>query len=154
MQVDLPLIEQLVTDVCINMLGLTTSTEYEAGRSHATDRIAAIHISGDWEALVEVHFTESAAGMFAANMFAKEPAELTEDDIRDAAGEIVNMLGGNLKGMIPGESNLSLPCVGLRTEKYVSPEYAQSASGHFRCEGQQFRVSVLQPHPELASASA
>jgi chemotaxis protein CheX len=45
-------------------------------------------------------------------MFAMSEDELSEEEIRDAVGEIVNMVGGNLKGIVEGESSLSLPCVG------------------------------------------
>jgi chemotaxis protein CheX len=48
-------------------------------------------------------------------MFAMSEDELTEAEIRDAVGEIVNMVGGNLKGIVEGDSSLSLPCVGEAT---------------------------------------
>lgn len=153
MHVDPSLIEQLVQDVCCNMLGLPTSTENEPGRSHAADWSAVIHIFGDSDALVEMNVSEGAARIFAANMFAKELGELADDDIRDAVGEIVNMLGGNLKGMVPGESNLSLPCVGVRADKLVPDAYTDVVSRQFRCEGQPFRVSILQPYVELATTA-
>jgi chemotaxis protein CheX len=33
------------------------------------------------------------------------------DDVRDALGELANMVGGNIKGLLPGPTQLSLPLV-------------------------------------------
>ena len=40
------------------------------------------------------------------------PAELEDEDIADAFGEIANVVGGNVKAALPGPSALSLPDVG------------------------------------------
>ena len=40
------------------------------------------------------------------------PAELDDEDIADAFGEIANVVGGNVKAALPGPSALSLPDVG------------------------------------------
>ncbi|MFO1093182.1 MAG: chemotaxis protein CheX [Planctomycetaceae bacterium] len=153
MHVDLPLVEQLVTDVCSNMLGLSVSPDHQSGQSHANDWIATIHISGDWDALVEMQFTEAAAAQFAATMFGKSADELSSEEVRDAVGEVVNMLGGNLKGMVNGESNLSLPCVGMQTQKSLCPNYERLISGQFCCESHPFRISILQSQCELVGAA-
>ncbi|MEZ6092874.1 MAG: chemotaxis protein CheX [Pirellulaceae bacterium] len=73
---------------------------------------AAIRISGDWNALLEVSTTDTAARIVTEVMCGLTQEEMTEEDIKDALGEIANMIGGNVKGSLPGESKLSLPCVG------------------------------------------
>ncbi len=40
------------------------------------------------------------------------PAELEEEDVADAFGEIANVVGGSVKAALPGQSALSLPSVG------------------------------------------
>ncbi|QCC78154.1 chemotaxis protein CheX [Nocardioides daphniae] len=37
--------------------------------------------------------------------------EPSEADVVDAVGELVNMVGGNVKSLVPGPSQLSLPLV-------------------------------------------
>ena len=38
-------------------------------------------------------------------------ADVTEVDQQDVASELVNMIGGNLKSLLPGPSFLSLPTI-------------------------------------------
>ncbi len=40
------------------------------------------------------------------------PAELEDEDVDDALGELANVLGGNVKAVLPGPSALGLPEVG------------------------------------------
>jgi chemotaxis protein CheX len=36
---------------------------------------------------------------------------LDDEDVADAVGELANMIGGNIKGLMPGPSVLTLPVV-------------------------------------------
>jgi chemotaxis protein CheX len=55
---------------------------------------------------------ETAAGLTRALLGEHAPAELEDEDIVDAFGEIANVVGGNVKAALPGPSALSLPDVG------------------------------------------
>ena len=44
-------------------------------------------------------------------MFDVEIEEVSPADVLDAVGELVNIVGGNLKGMLPSPTGLSLPSV-------------------------------------------
>ena len=46
-----------------------------------------------------------------ADMLHMDPADVTAADQQDVASELVNMIGGNLKSMLPGPSFLSLPTI-------------------------------------------
>jgi hypothetical protein len=41
-------------------------------------------------------------------MHEREPEALTEAEVRDGWGELVNMVGGNLKALVPPVSRLGL----------------------------------------------
>jgi hypothetical protein len=43
----------------------------------------------------------SFAAKCAAIMHEREPGALTEEEVRDGGGEPVNMVGGNLKALVP-----------------------------------------------------
>lgn len=79
----------------------------------ASDRSisALIHIHGSWEGSVVVHFSHALSSHIASVMFDMDPAELTPDEVGDAVGEIVNMLGGSVKSLVDGPGSLSLPTV-------------------------------------------
>jgi chemotaxis protein CheX len=82
-------------------------------RDGGTDRTlsAFIHIHGDWEGTVVVQASAALAGAIAGAMFQADEADLTPEEVADALGEVVNMLGGSVKSMVDGQASLSLPLV-------------------------------------------
>ena len=44
-------------------------------------------------------------------MFDMEVEEVTQEELQDAVGELANMIGGSLKGLVPGPLRLPLPTV-------------------------------------------
>jgi hypothetical protein len=72
-----------------------------------------VDVVGPWTgSVVLTTGRETAAGLTRALLGAHAPAELEDDDIADALGEIANVVGGNVKAALPGPSALSLPDVG------------------------------------------
>ena len=88
-----------------------------AGRPFAADEAwsAAVAVSGGWDATVTVELAAPVAHALTATMLGLDTgdgAEAPEDaDVADAVGELVNMVGGNIKSLMPGPSVLSLPAV-------------------------------------------
>jgi chemotaxis protein CheX len=79
-----------------------------AGRPFAADEAwsAAVAVSGGWDATVTVELAAPVAHALTATMLG-----LDTGDVADAVGELVNMVGGNIKSLMPGPSVLSLPAV-------------------------------------------
>jgi chemotaxis protein CheX len=104
-----------------SILGLQLSRADEVdGKIGDTTVIACVQITGDWEGAVTVACSQSLATKLAAAMFGLEPDELSEDEVRDAMGEIANMTGGNVKGLAPGVNTLALPTVAEGEENSLS----------------------------------
>ncbi|MGE0759177.1 MAG: chemotaxis protein CheX [Pirellulaceae bacterium] len=105
-------IEQIVETIFETMLGwqvapvagLTTS----CGADHL---IALVQISGSWSGGVSIDLHPSVARLAAAAMLQTPPNSVTDADLRDVAAELANMIGGNLKSLLPAPSFLSLPSV-------------------------------------------
>lgn len=76
------------------------------------DRFAAISIGGAWTATLLVATTDACAARFAGALLGLAPADVDPADLDDAFGELVNVVGGNVKGLVddPG-ATLSLPVV-------------------------------------------
>jgi chemotaxis protein CheX len=70
-----------------------------------------VHVSGEWGCSVILETTSSHAQHAAEAMFAADPGSLSPEEISDALGELTNMVGGNIKGLLPAPSALSLPSV-------------------------------------------
>jgi chemotaxis protein CheX len=70
-----------------------------------------VQITGGWNGAVTVELSARFARAAAAALFALEEADVGEDEIRDAVGELANVVGGNIKALMPGGCQLSLPAV-------------------------------------------
>lgn len=79
---------------------------------------AAITISGGWSGLVTVELAEKVAFTLTSEMLGF--AEVEDGDVADAVGELVNMVGGNIKSLMPGPSTLSLPVVAAGRAAHAS----------------------------------
>ncbi|HMA93259.1 MAG TPA: chemotaxis protein CheX [Polyangiaceae bacterium] len=71
--------------------------------------MAKVEISGSWRGEILIGCSADLARSAAAVMFGKEPDEATSEDIRDALGELTNMVGGNFKTLLKGDCRLSVP---------------------------------------------
>ena len=74
-----------------------------------SDRFVRVSIVGDHEAELAICCGERFARRLAAVMFDSDPAELADDDVGDALGELTNMTGGAVKSYFPGVCTLGIP---------------------------------------------
>jgi chemotaxis protein CheX len=70
-----------------------------------------VHLSGAYTGSIMLQCSPPAARDAAAALFSIAPGDVTQIEVVDAIGEIANMVGGNVKSMLPGPSLLSLPMV-------------------------------------------
>ena len=137
---------EVVEAVWTSMLGfdLVTSADpyvYGGDGLHLT---GTVQITGAWDGAVMVEVPEVLARHVAATMFGMEDEELGDDEVRDALGEMANMIGGNVKGMLVGDSSLSLPTVAEGRDYRVSvPGGGVVRELTYLCEGQGMRVRLL-----------
>lgn len=72
---------------------------------------AAVSITGAWEGHVRVLIPPAAANDITAIMLAMDAGEITEQDVTDAMGELINVVGGNIKNRGAQPAKLGLPVV-------------------------------------------
>ena len=70
-----------------------------------------VHISGTWQGSVLLSGGLSLAQQAAAGMFGATVEALSDAEVSDAFGELTNMVGGNVKGLLEGTNVLSIPVV-------------------------------------------
>jgi chemotaxis protein CheX len=70
---------------------------------------AAVSIRGEWDGAVTLEMSPTAARTAARRMLTLD--EVEDEDVLDALGELVNMIGGNIKSLLPSGSALGLPMV-------------------------------------------
>jgi chemotaxis protein CheX len=102
----------VTANVFTTMIGspveLDTNCPQLAERSPIT---GCVQIAGEWTGAVLVQTTGELATHAASRMLAMEESEVQKEDCQDTMAEIANMIGGNIKSLVPGPSVLSLPTV-------------------------------------------
>jgi CheY-specific phosphatase CheX len=102
-----------------------------------------LQINGAWQGAVLLQCPVVLAASLAAMMFRSEERPTT-DHIKDALGELANMIAGNVKALLPETSHLSLPAVALGSDyelNIIGTTVLLMAS--FRCREQILTVTLL-----------
>lgn len=118
----------------------STQLEWSCDDVECTAWQASVCIDGDFKAEVQTIIPKNLAQRIACTMFGMTPDELTNIELADAMGEVVNIIGGNVKGIVGMESKLSLPCVA----QYQSAIESPNLSVGFQCEDEHLIVLLKQ----------
>ena len=156
MNIDESEIGKLTESIWATVLGL----EVEPGVRPATPvgpvdvLTGCVHITGAWQGALLLDCPVALVRLAAAIMFREELEAITKEQIHDTLGELTNITGGNLKGLLPSPSYLSLPAVADGTDYTLrvldSRLLAQAA---FRCRDFPFLVSVLERNAATSTYS-
>lgn len=71
--------------------------------------LASVKITGAWNGELTLGCSTAVARHAASIMFGKPEDAAIEEDMRDALGELTNMVGGNFKTLLKGDCRLSVP---------------------------------------------
>lgn len=123
----------------------TSATTHHDGDSTVT---SVVHIDGAWHGAVMLRCPMALAAVVTSAMF-QTGAEPVADDVRDALGELANMLAGNVKALLPEPCGISLPAVAFGADYQLRVVGAvEVATAAFTCGGQPFVVTLLHRSPE------
>lgn len=84
-------------------------SEKSPSRSSLSGCLASVTIDGEWNGFVAVACSRPLARRAAASMFGVASDAVTTDQIEDTIAELANIIGGNVKAILPCPSRLSLP---------------------------------------------
>jgi chemotaxis protein CheX len=101
---------QVTQAVWESMLGIE-AVPSEVSDEKTFEIAVRIDIAGDWRGSVYAVCGEALARRLAGILHQRDPSELSEEQWKDAIGEIANMLGGGIKPIFSGSCKLSLPRV-------------------------------------------
>jgi chemotaxis protein CheX len=72
-----------------------------------------VDVRGPWNGAVVITTGRSTAEQLSRELLKEHaPPVLDDEDIEDGLGELANVVGGNVKAVLPGPSALGLPVVG------------------------------------------
>ena len=102
---------RIAHDIFDTMLGVEVQPAEQEWRP-ARDRLTgAVYLAGAWRGAVLLECDRDQAYYFTNRLMAVPLPREVDDDVRDTLGELANMLGGNLKSVLPHGVVLSMPSV-------------------------------------------
>jgi chemotaxis protein CheX len=108
--------------------------------------VGRVEVTGGWRGWVLLACPTRLARAAAAAMFERPAETLTDDEVADALGELTNMIGGNVKSLLPGPSFLSMPEVTAGPSSATRiPDAVLVSQVELVCEGLRLAVSLWRP---------
>ena len=136
-------IDATVTSIWSAMIDLPLEAVDPAADQPTAAITAVVVLDGDFEGAVKVSCGVQLADRIASMMFAADAP--TPDDVRDALGEMANMIAGNLKTVLSGPSHMGLPIVTMGSDYVVSiPRARLVGLAAYVSEGDYLHVSLAQ----------
>jgi chemotaxis protein CheX len=112
-------------------------------RSH-WELTGCIQITGAWRGALTATCGQVLGRNIAAAMLGMNIDEVSDDDVNDALGEVVNMLGGNVKTLLPPPCQLSLPSVTSGSQYHLTVSQSHVVDTlHFESNGHPLVLQVL-----------
>ncbi|MEV4707771.1 chemotaxis protein CheX [Actinoplanes sp. NPDC049316] len=110
-----------------------------------TEVHSTVSITGTWHGHLVYACSLTAAKKSAAAFLAMEMDEVGQEDISDVLGELANIVGGNVKAMLPAGCFLSLPTVVLAPDTASYYPAAERISGLYGSwDGEPVSISMWQ----------
>ena len=135
---------QIVESVFATMLNLEAGVDGTPWFSGVDRLTAALHMAGDWNGAILLECDRRQACQFAGRFLSMDAPDSVDDVVRDVLGELVNMIGGNMKCVLTRGIRLSMPSV------VDGSDYSLRICGAavrerlaFRCAEGAFWVTVL-----------
>ena len=118
MKIDQEQIVKITHDMFTSMLNIPEARTGSSVSALPSEVIqGSVSIDGDWHAELRVVASKQLAESIACAMFAMEVDELTTCEIHDAIGEVANVIGGNLKGIVNQDCSLGIPDISTSTSE-------------------------------------
>jgi chemotaxis protein CheX len=146
-------ITEIAREVWSAMLGLETEVAATETLDSGSLFTGTVTITGAADSVVSIQTTDVGARAYAAAMFGSAADEVADDEVVDAIGELTNMVGGNIKSLLPEPSRLSLPAVAQGQKQHLYVPGAEVLNQvALSSEGEHVLITVWsRPIPENAT---
>jgi chemotaxis protein CheX len=100
---------KVTEDIWKTVMGLEIKVADEDLGSEKEQIAGFIQIMGAWDGTVILDCDKELSGLLASLIFSTPKDKISDEEILDALGELVNIIAGNLKAHLPQPCHLSLP---------------------------------------------
>src|SRR4051794_13466754 len=141
-------LELIVGDVFTGLLGDVEPPLADEDGGDPLPVLARVSVTGTWNGEVVVECSTPLARLVTSHLLLIAMDDLADEDVRDVVGELVNVIGGNVKSVMPGPSTMSLP-QSLLDGEHVPGADARGAVAavQFAWREEPLRVSVFTQDP-------
>jgi chemotaxis protein CheX len=102
---------RIVQDVLMTMTAYPVMPDHAPYSEQPARATCAVYFAGAWSGAVLVECPLAMAFEFTARLMRIPKPLQFDNDVYDALGELANMIGGNLKSVLPRGVSLSMPSV-------------------------------------------
>jgi hypothetical protein len=135
---------RIIQDTWTSTLGFQVDRPASAEFSAIGAITVCVKISGAWDGEVRLHCSPPLARLIAAAIFQVEKDKVGSYEILDALSELIHIIGGNLKALLPQPVILSLPSLPDPTNwAQTTPQWQMVCRLTLMSEGHPFVVSIL-----------
>lgn len=136
---------EFVWDKTLGLPIFVDETEGEPTPSKEPTHTGIVQIGGDWAGAISIELERGLALQAASSMFQMALEQVGEEDTIDVLSEIANIVAGNIKSVLPGESALMIPIVAIATAPSISMAESDLVTCvRFRCQDQLMTVRIHQ----------
>ena len=104
-------IVQIVQDVFQTMLGMDVEPSEQEWLASERRVTSVVRLAGDWTGAALIECSLDQAFIFTSRLMPVPQPDTFTGEVRDALGELSNMVGGNLKSLLPHGVTLAMPVV-------------------------------------------
>lgn len=140
-----PKLQEIVCSVFDTMLQIPVDEATGKFQVDDHDILTLVQITGEWVGTVVLAMPIKLMMETTAAMLQMSIEEIEDEDLCDVAAELVNVVGGNFKSVLNGDSDLSLPSIatGKDVKFFVlGAEHIERVD--FRANGYDFHVSIFE----------
>ena len=136
-------IAQIAIDVFHAMLRMEVSV-CETPETTVSDAAALVRFEGSWNGALLIQCSFDQAFEFAGRLMRIDRPTWFNEDAADALGEVANMIGGNLKALLPPKTVLSVPEVFPVTSTSAWPKDHVGSGIKLQGEAGVFSIALLE----------
>jgi hypothetical protein len=134
----------IVQDTWTSTLGFPVERAAADEFSAAGAFTVCVKITGAWDGEVRLHCSPQLGQAIAAAIFQVEADNAESGEILDALSELIHIIGGNLKALLPHPVILSLPSLPDPSNwAQTTPQWQMVCRLTLRSEGYPFVVTFL-----------
>ena len=104
----------------------------------------SVQVTGKWNGVISLYLPSALVARITETMFSLNSGDSSPETKKDAIGELINMIGGNIKSMLPQPSSLSTPIFSMEGQSQQFPYTKRVTECKFVCNGNPFMVSLYE----------